>query len=227
MTLSLESVFFDDLIYDILTFKRVINMVVKKPPMSMGQKIFYIISFIVLIWGFVFLGTRNYKVKELTDPELFNKEFKTVSDDNHFQVLSSSEALTFLERGTGILFLGFPDNKWSVSVAEMLDQVSKELDYSPIYYFNFYDERESRHDNYLGIMREIDDYLDSDDKGNLDIYAPTVIGVIHGDVVYFDDETTFMNNRMDPKDYWNEEQKNKKMARFRFVLNDLQKEMSE
>lgn len=202
-------------------------MVVKKPPMSMGQKIFYIICFAVLICGFIFLGTRSYKVKELTDSVLFSKEFKTISEDNSFQILSSAEALTFLENGTGILFLGFPENKWSVSIAEMLDEVSKELDYSPIYYFNFYDERESRHDNYLGIIREVDDYLDLNDEGKIDIYAPTVIGVVHGDVVYFDNETTFMNNRLEPKDYWSEEQKDKKMTRFRKILSDLKKEMGE
>lgn len=202
-------------------------MVVKKPPMSMGQKIFYMISFAVLISGFIFLGTRSYKVKELTDSILFSREFKTISEDNSFQVVSSAEALTFLENGTGILFLGFPENKWSVSIAEMLDEVSKELDYSPINYFNFYDERESRHDNYLGIIREVDDYLDRDDEGKIDIYAPTVIGVIHGDVVYFDNETTFMNNRLEPKNYWSEEQKDKKMTQFRKILSDLKKEMGE
>lgn len=193
----------------------------------MGQKIFYMISFAVLISGFIFLGTRSYKVKELTDSILFSREFKTISEDNSFQVVSSAEALTFLENGTGILFLGFPENKWSVSIAEMLDEVSKELDYSPINYFNFYDERESRHDNYLGIIREVDDYLDRDDEGKIDIYAPTVIGVIHGDVVYFDNETTFMNNRLEPKNYWSEEQKDKKMTQFRKILSDLKKEMGE
>lgn len=200
------------------------NMIVKKPPMSMAQKIFYIISFIVLIGAFIFLGTRNYKVKELSDAELFRKEYKTVSIDNHFQVLDSEETLTFLERGTGLLFFGFPENKWSVSIAKMLDDVSREMDFSPVYYFNFYNERENRHDNYLGIIREIDDYLDFDDKGNIDIYAPTIVGVVKGNVVYFDNETSFMNSKLEPKDYWNPERKQKKLAQLKMIMNDLQKE---
>lgn len=193
---------------------------VKKKKMTLMQKIAYAIGFIILIAAFIFLGTRDYKVHELSDAELFSKEYKTVLPDNHFKVLDSAGALTFLEKGSGILFLGFPQNKWSVSIAEMLDEVSKRENY-PIYYFNFYDERENRHDNYLGILREIDDYLDRDDKGNLNIYAPTIVGVFKGDVVYFDNETSFMNQKIEPKDYWTDAQKDKKKERITSVINNL------
>lgn len=189
--------------------------------MSVFQKIFYAVSFVFLIWAFIFFGTRDYKVRELSNGELFSREYKTISSDNHFEVLDSAETLTFLERGTGLLFLGFPQNKWSVSVAEILDEVSRSENFGPIYYFNFYDERNSRHDNYLGIVREIDDYLDSDDKGVLDIYAPTIVGVVKGNVVYFDNETSFMNQKLDPKDYWTNAQKKKKKDRIISVMNDL------
>ncbi len=200
-------------------------MNVKKKPMSFGQKFFYAISFIVLIAAFIFLGTRNYKIKELSDQELFYREYRTVSVNNHFEVLDSYEALTFLENGTGLLFFGFSQNKWSASVAEILDEVSKKLDYSPIYYFNFYDERESKHDNYLGILREIDEYLDVDDKGNLNLYAPTIVGVVKGEVVYFDNETSFMKYNVEPKDYWNEDQRKKKKERLESIMTELQRVM--
>ncbi len=191
-----------------------------KKPMSSLQKCFYAVSFIVLIAAFVFLGTKNYKIKELSDAEQFSREYRTVSSDNLFQVFDSAEALTFLEKGTGILFLGFPDNKWSSSIAEMLDQVSHEYNY-PVNYFNFYDERENRHDNYLGILTEVDEYLNLDDKGRLNLYAPTIIGVVKGDVIYFDDETTFMNQKMEPSDYWTPSQKEKKMLRLRSLFLEM------
>lgn len=195
-------------------------MKAEKKPMSLAQKIFYTISFIFLMGAFIFLGTRNYKVKELPDNQLFSKEYKNISQENNFQVFDSEEALTFLERGTGILFLGFPENKWSASIAEMLDIVSKRVDY-PVNYFNFYDERETRHDNYLGIVREIDDYLNSTDTGKLNIYAPTVVGIVKGKVIYYDDETTFMNNKLDPTDYWTDAKKNAKMADYEKLMREL------
>lgn len=195
-------------------------MKVEKKPMSMTQKIIYALCFIGLIWAFIFLGTRNYKVKELTDPELFSKEYKTISENNLFQVFNSSEALTFLEKGTGILFFGFPENKWSNSIAEMLHEVSLEQNYS-ISYFNFLEERQSRHDNYIGMIREMDDYLRSDDEGKLNIYAPIIVSVIHGRVIYFDDQFTFVNNHLDPKDYWTAEKKEEFMNRLRHIINEL------
>lgn len=201
-------------------------MKVAKKPMTLGQKIFYTLAFIILIGAFIFLGTRNYKIKELSDNELFNKEYKTVDINNHFQVLDSEETLTFLEKGTGILFLGFPENKWSTSIAEMLDQASKELDYSPVYYFNFKEERESRHDNYLGIMREIDDYLKKDDLGKMDILAPTVVAIEKGNVIYYDDETIFVKNKIEPKDYWTLEKKQEKVTSYKNLLLELKEKQN-
>lgn len=195
-------------------------MNVEKKTMSWLQKIIYTICFIGLIWAFIFLGTRNYKVKELTDNELFSKEFKTIQENNLFQVFNSTEALTFLENGTGLLFLGFPENKWSSSVAEILNQISLEQNYS-ISYFNFLEERRSRHDNYIGMIRELDDYLKSDDEGNLNLFAPTIIGVVKGKVIYLDDQLTFVNNLLDPKDYWTTETKEEFMNRLRHIIQEL------
>ncbi len=201
-------------------------MKVEKKPMTLAQKIFYIISFSFLIIAFIYLGTRNYKVKELPDNQLFCKEYKNISSDNHFQVLDSEEALTFLERGTGIIFFGFPENKWSASIAELLNIVSKKTNY-PINYFNFYKERTNRHDNYLGIVREIDDYLKSTDEGKLDIYAPTVVGIIKGKVIYFDDKTTFMDGKLEPQDYWTNSKKEEQLASYEKLIIELKAKSNE
>jgi len=199
-------------------------MIVKKKPMPLVQKVIYLLSFVFLIIAFIFLGTRNYKVKELPDNQLFNREYKNVSVDNSFQIFDSFEALTFLENGTGILFLGFPDNIWSASIAELLDTASKEANYSPIYYFDFLKERESKHDNYLGIVREIDEYLVSDDRGNVNLYAPIVVAVVKGDVVFFDDHTAFMKYQVTPKEYWSETRKREQIERYKVILERLKKE---
>lgn len=198
-------------------------MTVKKKERPFYQKVIYFCCFAFLIGAFIFLGTRNYTVKELPDNQLFVKEFKNIPLDNSFIVLNSIETLTFLERETGILFLGFPENEWSGMIAEMLDTASKEAGFGPIYYFNFYEEREKRHDNYLGIIREIDENLIKDDKGKLDLHAPTVLGIIHGEVVFYDDETSFSLNVDNPKSYWTEEKKMKKIAIYKQVFERIRR----
>lgn len=182
-------------------------MKVRKKPMTLSQKIFYFVSFLILIGAFIFLGTRDYKVRDLPDNILFNKEYKNVPTDNTFMVLDSAEALTFLEKGTGILFLAFPENIWSAPIAELLYSACKEASCEEINYFNFLSERENRHTNYEGIVRELNDYLKTDDLGKLDVHAPLVVAVLRGKVIFFDNDTAFMNNKLLPKDYWTEEQK--------------------
>lgn len=217
----MKCLFFTILFCYTIFYSEVIFMIVKKKPMSLCHKIFCILSFVFLIGAFIFLGTRDYNIRELSNSELFNKEYKTIDAQHHFEVLNSYETLTFLENGTGVLFLGFPQNKWCVSMAEILDEVSREVNYGPIYYFNFYDERESRHDNYLGIIREMDEYLVKDDKGIINIYAPTIVAVVKGEVVFFDNETSFMNQTLEPKDYWTISQKEKKKEEFISVFHSL------
>ncbi|MCI8467459.1 MAG: hypothetical protein HFI08_04645 [Bacilli bacterium] len=195
----------------------------KKKPTKLSMKIFYFMGFTILIVAFIFLGTRNYTVKEVEDAILFSKEYRNISHDNHFQVLSSYETLNLLERGTGLLFFGFSENEWSSAIAELLDQVSREMDYSVAYY-NFLEDRNKKHDNYQGIVREVDQYLVLDDLKKMDLHAPLVVGVIKGNVVFFDDETSFTLSQDNPKSYWTEEKKLEKKEEYREVIRLLQKE---
>lgn len=206
--------------------KRVMKMENKKQKKSFGKQILLFCCFAILIGAFIFLGTRNYSVKEIPDNQLFQKEYKNVRLDNSFHVFNSVECLTFLEKETGILFLGFPENEWSHVVAEMLDTASLEMGFQYLNYFNFYLERERRHDNYLGILREIDENLRKNDKGKLDLYAPTVIGVARGNVVFFDDETTFSMNNDTIKSYWTSEKKREKIELYKQVMRQINEELS-
>lgn len=196
----------------------------KKKNSTLLKKVLYGVCFTILIAAFVFLGTRNYTVKEIEDGILFSKDYRNIAHDNHFQVLSSYEALNLLERETGLLFLGFPENEWSSVIAELLDQVSREMNFSVAYY-NFLEDRNKKHDNYQGIVREVDHYLMLDDLKKMDLHAPTVVGVIRGDVIFFDDETSFIASRENPKSYWTDEKKSVKMETYREVIRLLQKEL--
>ena len=62
--------------------------------MPLFQKIFYIISFIFLIWAFIYLGTKNYNapIKKLSDAESFTKEFG-ITSDNRFKYKNAKETL--------------------------------------------------------------------------------------------------------------------------------------
>ncbi len=207
--------------YDILFLQVSDDMKAKRKPMTWIQKVLYFICFTFLIVAFIYLGTRNYHVKELPDNELFYRDYPNVGLDNSYQVLSAVETLSLLSNGTGVIFFGFPENSWSGMVAEMLNEASKEVDYPVISYFNFYDERESYNENYKDILQKLSDYLVLDDMGTKRLYAPTVVGVINGKIIYYDAETTFVKNKMSVEDYWTTEKKDAKIEDYKAVFEQL------
>ena len=54
----------------------------------------------------------------------------------------------------------------------------------------------------------LSDYLQYDDEGNKRIYVPAIIAVIDGQIIGFDDESSYDTlGYDDPKDYWTEDRK--------------------
>ncbi len=199
-------------------------MKAQRKPMAMWQKILYFFSFVILIWAFIYLGTRDYHVHDQTDAELFSQEYPNVGENNSFHYLSSYETLEFLNQQSGLLFLGFSENEWSGWVAEFLQKASLQCDYMPIYYYDFSLDRVYHHDHYMMIVQKLKEYAVQDDMGNVELYAPTVIGVLNGKIVYFDSETNFVPGNMTPSDYWTKEKKDEKIQDYVQVIQKIKKE---
>ena len=117
-------------------------MKVNKPKMSIWQKVFYIISFILLIVAFIYLGTKNYDNdnKKISDSEKFTLEFG-VPQNNVFKYKKNREILETLNTGSAIIFMAFPENDWSRYYASILNEVAIKQNISEIYFYNFYEDR--------------------------------------------------------------------------------------
>ena len=88
----------------------------------------------------------------------------------------------------------------------MLNQVAIENNLSKIYYFNIYEDRKNNSTKYKEIVDLLQDYLQYDDEGNKRIYVPAIIAVKNGEIVGFDDETSYDTKGYDdPSVYWKEE----------------------
>ena len=101
-------------------------MQVERSPMPVFQKVIYILSFIFLIAAFIYLGTKNFNapVRNLTDQESFTKEYG-ITSDNVFYYKTGKEILETMNTGTAIIFFAFPENMWSHTYADMLNEVAK------------------------------------------------------------------------------------------------------
>ena len=194
----------------------------EKKPMPLFQKIFYIISFIFLIIAFIYLGTKNYNapIKKLSDAESFTKEFG-ITNDNRFKYKNAKETLELLNTGTCVIFFSFPENEWSYTYAEMLNDVAKANNEEFIYYYNFKNDRSNKNYYYTNIVKILEAYVPTTDAGDKNIYAPSVVFVKDGTIVGYDDETSIMKGDISVSNYWTNEKRASKKETFNLMFKKL------
>lgn len=138
----------------------------------------------------------------------FNNEYNLVDENNVFVYKSIDDILITLDKGTGIIFLGFPECSWCQNYVKYLNDVAVSKNIDIIYYYNFKSIRESNTEKYKKLVNRLDDYLFLDDTGSYRLYAPTLVIVKEGKILSFDNETSLMTNPILPKEYWTEEKIN-------------------
>lgn len=166
-----------------------------------------IILTIVAIGVVVFILNRNSNQDKLTDAYKFHQEYTEVDKNNVFVYRSVDEIINILEKGTGLVYLGFPECPWCQSYSKHLNEVATDLGVKKIYYYNIRQDRSDNTKNYQKIVSILDKYLQNDEEGNKRIYVPCVIALKKGEIVGFDDETSWDTKGFKtPSDYWNDEE---------------------
>lgn len=144
------------------------------------------------------------KKEEVTpDNVKFAKEYTKISEDNLFKYKTLEEVNKILTKGTGVVYLGFPECPWCQEYVKYIDEVSKSVGLDKVYYSNILDDRKNDTEEYKETVKILSDYLSNDDEGNKRVYVPSVIVVSSGKIVMFDDETARDTKGYDsPKEYW-------------------------
>ena len=166
----------------------------------MKKKILLIIP---ILLTFILIGC----TKEETDAEKFAKEYTRVTENNYFLYRTGEEITKILEHGTGLVYLGFPECPWCQAYVPMLNEVADIEGLEKIYYYNILEDRKNNTETYQKIVSILNDYLQYDDEGNKRVYVPAVIAVSEGQLIGFDDETSYDTKGFDnPEDYWTKEE---------------------
>ena len=169
-----------------------------------------IMAFLVLVFGSIAIykkvdDKRGTNIK-VTDANRFASEYTEVSNNNVFVYRSAEEIIRIMEKGTGIVYLGFPECPWCQTYVKYLNEVAKEVGIDKIYYYNIYDDRKNETDNYKKIVSLLGENLQYDDEGNLRVYVPNVSFHIYGEIIGNDCEASLDTAGLnDPKEYWNDE----------------------
>lgn len=167
------------------------------------QMVIYLIIFCLLIYGFIYLGKKDYKVK-VSDNERFASEFSLVSKDNVFKYVNATDARMVAKGAKGIVLFG-TNNDWVNYYAYILDKVAKEVGIEEIYYYDFIKNRKDNNGTYEDIVKTLSNYVTYNDKGVAEIYAPSLLVVSNDKVILFDSETSFVKGNILPNAYWNSE----------------------
>ena len=167
------------------------------------QMVIYIILFCLLIYGFIYLGKKDYKVK-VSDNERFSSEFSLVSKDNVFKYVNATDARMVAKGAKGVVLFG-TNNDWVNYYAYIVDKVAKEVGIEEIYYYDFIKNRKDNNGTYEDIVKTLSNYVTYNDKGVAEIYAPSLLVVSNDKVILFDSETSFVKGDILPNTYWNSE----------------------
>ena len=164
-----------------------------------------IVIFMVMIaaFGIFAVYKKSKDVFGKSDGEKFSEEYTEINGDNPFVYRSLSEINKILENGTGIVYLGFPECPWCQRYVVYLNDVAKDYELEKIYYANILEDRNNKTEDYQKTISLISEYLQYDEEGNKKIYVPSIIAVYKGEIVGFDDETSWDTKGFDtPDEYW-------------------------
>lgn len=133
----------------------------------------------------------------------YNKTYPSVSirEDNNVKYASYDEVIKFLDEGTGILFLGFPECPWCRNMISTLVDTAVENEVDDVYYFNALPIRDVKEldengeikttkkgtNEYYKLVDKLKDFLGPykglNDESIKRIYFPTVVFVQGGKIV--------------------------------------------
>lgn len=143
----------------------------------------------------------------IPDSVKFSNEYSSLDAGNVFVYREIDEIISILDNGTGIVYLGFPECPWCQAYVPYLNDVAKENNLDKIYYFNILEDRKNNTDKYMEIVNLLKFYLRYDEEGKKRVYVPAVIAVKEGNIVGFDDETSYDTKGFkNPEDYWTKDE---------------------
>lgn len=185
------------------------------------QMVIYIILFCLLIYGFIYFGKKDYKVK-VSDNERFASEFSLVSKDNVFKYVNATDARMVAKGAKGIVLFG-TKNEWVNYYAYMVNKIAKEVGVKEIYYYDFTKNRKDNNGTYEDIVKNLSNYVTYNDKGVAEIYAPSLLVVSKDEVLLFDSDTSFIKGKTTPSTYWNSFTQGEKEQNLRAVFTEYLK----
>ena len=152
----------------------------------------------------------------IKDSEKFALEYPLVGGDNIFVYRTAGQTAQILEKGTGVVFIGFKECSWCQLYAVFLHDVAIEMKMQRIFYCDIREDRLNNTEDYQRIVGILDGLLQYDDEGRPRVYVPDVTIIDNGKIIRRDFETSKETLGYETaEEYWNEERVTALKDRFR------------
>ena len=157
--------------------------------------------------------------EKVSDSQKFIKEYPKTPAYNSFIYTDINEINNILENGTGIIYLGYPENEWCQEYTPILNEVADIEGLDKIYYCNILKDEKEDTKEYQKIKNIIKKEID---LTNDNIKVPLVIGVLDGKIIGIENETP--NNfelYKTKEDYFNENNNKKIKIKLSELVNKV------
>lgn len=161
-----------------------------------------------LVFLMLISGCAKPEEKKLKD------EYTELKTGDVFCYEDKKDLPSFMEHGTGILFLGFPECPWCQAYLPMMEEVLEASGAECLYYNIYTDKKADReyYDQIAGLLVSQNDtgeeIIHYDNDGKMVIYMPLALFIEDGRITAFDDETCMEDSSViSPEDYWTAEKK--------------------
>lgn len=177
----------------------------------MKDKLWIIILAVLIIGGVIWLvaiqkDSAKSEHINIVDAKKFHQAYPSVPEKNRFVFATDQKILEIFEKGTGLVFLGFPDCPWCQELAPLVNQAAEDAGLEKIYYLDIQAARTNSDDTYKKLVFYLEDELSKDEDGNPRIYVPDLTAISNGQIVgRFKQEPT--EEKLTPAQYWTTERK--------------------
>ena len=162
----------------------------------------YHVVLAILILGFVFIGTADYKVREsVSEEKRISSMYKSVTNSK-YDIFTDKDLKKFFENGNGILVLASDNSIWAEDHVRIVNEVAETFDFNQIYYFDIIPSKMTMNSSYKLLLNELDEYLIRTDVEVENLFTPMMVVVKGGEVIGINNETALLPSVMKPKNYW-------------------------
>lgn len=187
----------------------------------MKNKLFIVI--VILIIGLIAGGlllSQNKTSEKQSDAVRFHQSYPSVPENNKFVYATNEEVLDIFNKGTGLIFLGFPGCPWCQKLAPLVNEAASQSGLEKIYYLNIQEARNNNDELYQKLVEFLKDDLQKDENGNPRIYVPDVTAVSGGEIA-----GRFKQEKADgtptPDEFWTETRKNSAVKQLKELIEKM------